>query len=248
MSNTSTASAKTTNTNPWGDWWKEKKRNNQDLLWAAENGNIEDVRRLLSKTGPLQDLTAEINHRGLDQWTALHFAANEGHIDIVRELLSHEDCDRECLSSINRTPLHLAAIRGHTNIVRLLLEDPCGSGIPVEKLSIDKNVKDADENTPLHYASEYGHCECIIYLVKEAQADPFMKNKYGYTPSDIAQNMKIRELFDRLIPRQLREVAEAGGLVGYGRTAVNGVLRHNDRINTVQRLMHSYNNVNKFLY
>ena len=26
------------------------------------------------------------------------------------------------------------------------------------------------------------------------------------------------------------------------------MLRHNDRINTVQRLMHSYNNVNKFLH
>ena len=35
---------------------------------------------------------------------------------------------------------------------------------------------------------------------------------------------------------------------GYGRTAVNGVLRHNDRINTVQKLMHSYNNVNKYLF
>ena len=34
---------------------------------------------------------------------------------------------------------------------------------------------------------------------------------------------------------------------GYGRTAVNGVLRHNDRINTVQRLMNSYKNVNMYL-
>lgn len=28
---------------------------------------------------------------------------------------------------------------------------------------------------------------------------------------------------------------------------MNGVLRHNDRINTVQRLMHSYQNVDRFL-
>jgi ankyrin repeat protein len=38
----------------------------------------------------------------------------------------------------------------------------------------------------MHYASEYGHAECIIYLIKEAGADPFLKNKFGYTPSDIA--------------------------------------------------------------
>jgi len=38
----------------------------------------------------------------------------------------------------------------------------------------------------LHFASEYGHFESIIFLVKEAGGDPLAKNKYGYTPSDIA--------------------------------------------------------------
>lgn len=80
-----------------------------------------------------------------------------------------------------RTPLHLAAIRGHTAIVRALIN-----------AGVDKNVKDFDENTPLHYASEFGHFECIIYLVKEAEADCTLKNKFGYTPSDIAQNYQIR--------------------------------------------------------
>ena len=113
---------------------------------------------------------------------------------MVEELLSHPEIEREPVSTINRTPLHLAAIRGHTNIVRKLIE--CRL-----QPAVDKNCRDFDENTPLHYASEYGHFECIIYLVKEAMADPFLKNKFGYTPSDIAQNMKIRQLFDSLIPR-----------------------------------------------
>ena len=124
-------------------------------------------------------MIADINHKGLDQWTALHFAANEGHFEVVEFLLKHPEIDKEPASSINRTPLHLAAIRGHTNIVRMLIEHP-------GKPHVDKNFKDFDENTPLHYASEYGHFECIIYLVKEAQADAFLKNKFGYTPSDIA--------------------------------------------------------------
>lgn len=59
-----------------------------------------------------------------------------------------------------RTPLHLAAIRGNTGIVRALINS-----------GADKDVKDFDENTPLHYSSEYGHFECIIYLIKEAYAD-----------------------------------------------------------------------------
>ena len=134
------------------------------------------------------DLVADINVKGLDQWTALHFAANEGREDVVKELLSHNDLEKEPKSSILRTPLHLAAIRGHTNIARLLIS-----------VGGDRNVKDFDENTPLHFASEYGHFECIIFLVKEAEADALAKNKYGYTPSDIAQNMQIRQLFEKLL-------------------------------------------------
>jgi cytohesin len=74
-----------------------------------------------------------------------------------------------------RTPLHLAAIRGHTNIIRSLVD-----------AGADPNIKDFDDNTPLHYSSEYGSFDSIIFLVKEADADPFVKNKFGYGPSDIA--------------------------------------------------------------
>lgn len=52
--------------------------------------------------------------------------------------------------------------------------------------SANKNAKDLDENTPLHHASEFGHFEVIIFLIKEAYADATAKNKFGYTPSDIA--------------------------------------------------------------
>jgi ankyrin repeat protein len=156
------------------EWWKKKRRNNQDLLLAAEAGILEDVRRLLDKQS-LQDLIADINNKGLDQWTPLHFAANEGKQDIVQYLLLQPDLEVEAASTIGRTPLHLAAIRGHIAIVRSLVMK--GS---------NKNAKDLDENTPLHYASEFGHFEVIIFLVKEAFADAFSKNKFGYSPSDIA--------------------------------------------------------------
>lgn len=160
----------------WSSWYKTKRAHNQDLLWAAEYGNLDEVRRLLDKS-VLSELVADVNTRGLDQWTALHFAANEGHLEVARELLRHAEVEREAGSTIQRTPLHLASIRGHTGIVRLLLAAGC-----------DKNCKDFDENTPLHCASEFGHFECIIFLIKEAGADPSIKNKFGYSPSDIAQN------------------------------------------------------------
>ena len=68
------------------------------------------------------DLVADINIKGLDNWTPLHFATNEGRIEIVQELLRHPDLDKEPRSTILRTPLHLAAMRGYTNIMRLLIE------------------------------------------------------------------------------------------------------------------------------
>lgn len=88
-----------------------------------------------------------------------------------------------------RTPLHIAIIRGNIAIVRALIES-----------GANKDARDFDENTPLHLASEFGHFECIIYLIKECGADPTLKNKFGYIASDIAQNYQIRQLFENLIP------------------------------------------------
>lgn len=73
---------KSMNKKAWDEWWKQKKRNDQDLLIAAENGDVNEVRRLLDKS-KLQDLIADINVKGLDNWSALHFAANEGRINVV---------------------------------------------------------------------------------------------------------------------------------------------------------------------
>ena len=33
--------------NPWANFWKEKKQNNQDYLLAAENGDIETLKKML---------------------------------------------------------------------------------------------------------------------------------------------------------------------------------------------------------
>jgi len=33
--------------NPWSDFWKEKKLNNNDFLVAAETGDLENLKKLL---------------------------------------------------------------------------------------------------------------------------------------------------------------------------------------------------------
>ncbi len=86
-----------------------------------EAGDLKELSDLLSeeKHG---DLAADINTKGLDQWTALHFAANEGKIDVVKELLSRKGIKKDAVSSYYRTPLHLAVIRGNLDIARALVQ------------------------------------------------------------------------------------------------------------------------------
>ena len=60
------------------------------------------------------------------------------------------------------------------------------------------------------------------------------KNKYGYTPSDIAQTIEIRKIFTSLAPQTMKRMSERQDPNSfYGRTEFQGVLRHNDRINSV---------------
>jgi len=219
----------------WSDWWRQKHTNNQNFLLAAEEGDLDEVRKLLNKDIH-QDLVADLNHKGLDQWTALHFAASEGRLEVVKELITKPDIEKQPHSSLLRTPLHMACMRGFTKVARVLILN-----------GADKDVKDFDENTPLHCASEFGHIECIIFLIKEAEVNPTIKNKFGYTPSDIAQNMQIRQLFERLVPEELHLKSVEESKSFYGRTVYNGVLRHNDRVNQVKNLMHQYRTVDRFL-
>jgi ankyrin repeat protein len=83
----------------------------------------------------------------------------------------------------------MACYRGYTDIVKMLCD--------TKKINV--NAKDDDESTPLHYASESGHKKTILHLVFEAGADPFIKNKFGFTPTDIAQSIDIRNLFIKIM-------------------------------------------------
>ena len=135
---------------------------------------------------------------------------------------------------MQRTPLHLAAQRGSIEICRILC-----------KFEINKDPKDQDDNTPLHLASENGQIMCLIYLVKEVGCDIESKNKYGHKPFDVAFNLEVRNVFDKLF-QQLNMKADNSKL-NYGRSAFNGVLHHNDRVTKLKSLMHKFGQVEKHL-
>lgn len=47
--------------------------------------------------------------RGLDDWTALHFASNEGNLDIVNILIKH-GAKIDALTKFQRTPFFLTVM------------------------------------------------------------------------------------------------------------------------------------------
>jgi uncharacterized protein len=82
------------------------------LMGAALHGELPIVQYLVGRD-------AEVNRPG---WTALHFAAANGHADVVRFLLeSHAYIDAE---SPNRTtPLMMAVRQGQPTVVKLLIDE-----------------------------------------------------------------------------------------------------------------------------
>ncbi len=89
----------------------ENKEGQTALMVASYLGRRELVEHLL-------DRGAEVSHSG---WTALHFAASSGQIDIVRILLEHS-AFIDAQSPNGTTPLMMAARHKDVEVTKLLLE------------------------------------------------------------------------------------------------------------------------------
>jgi ankyrin repeat protein len=99
--------------------------------------------------------------------TALHLAAMNGHLEIVKLLLEHgADVNAKTKEGYGYTALHSAASNGHLEIVKLLLEH-----------GADVNAKTKYGGyTALHSATMNGHLE-IVKLLLEHGADVNAKTK-----------------------------------------------------------------------
>mmetsp|Transcript_104554 Transcript_104554/g.312260 ORF Transcript_104554/g.312260 Transcript_104554/m.312260 type:complete len:230 (-) Transcript_104554:80-769(-) len=70
------------------------------LMFSAQNGSTECIRRLLWAG-------AEVNAVEEDAWSALHFAAKEGHLEVCTTLLQSK-ADHQMLNADDKTPLQVA--------------------------------------------------------------------------------------------------------------------------------------------
>lgn len=119
--------------------------------------------------------------------TALHWAADQGHLDVVHSLLKAGACI-DLQSKKKATPLMLAALRGNEEIVRFLL----GAGADkTNRTSYPNDSQQRDHHwrsTALHSAAAGGHLGVVSALVN-ASFDKEQHNEAGLTPAEISARM-----------------------------------------------------------
>ena len=68
--------------------------------------------------------------------TPLYVACENGHLDVVRMLLSTEGIDPNRATKDGGTPLYIACEKGHLDVVRMLLST---EGIETNRAMLEKN-------------------------------------------------------------------------------------------------------------
>ena len=137
-----------------------------ELLHAAEFGEVDVVRRLLDAGTPQNVADAA-------GWTTLHFASDNGQIEVVR-LLLQAGVDPDSPDHSGMRALHLASDKGYVEVARLLLEADASTDVTNEVGS-----------TPLHHASANGHVE-VVRLLLESGAEKDQHDHYMFTACMLA--------------------------------------------------------------
>ena len=92
---------------------KTKQNLNAQLLIASQNGDVKEVRSLISQA-------TDVNVRDEYGWTPILWAAMNGHTDVVRVLLA-AGANPNTRNKYGWTPLMWAAGQGYGEIVRSLI-------------------------------------------------------------------------------------------------------------------------------
>jgi ankyrin repeat protein len=126
-------------------------RNSNDespLMLAALKGERDVVTKLIARD-------ADVNKPG---WAPLHYAATNGHIEIMKQLLE-ESAFIDAQSPNGTTPLMMAAMYGSTEAVKLLLDE-----------GADPLMKNQLGMTALNFAQKADRPEAIRLISAAMQA------------------------------------------------------------------------------
>lgn len=130
---------------------------------AARSGDAAAMKSALAAGGGTE------GQERMSQRTALHFAAENGNMEVVRMLLDAK-ANANAQDRTGKTPVTIAAERGKPEVLKALI---AAGGNP--------NSRDQVEGSPLLWASGLGGPETVAILL-DAGADPNVQDVNGMTP------------------------------------------------------------------
>ena len=162
----------------------------------------------------LIEKNAFVNSRTKNGWTALHYAAQNGHVPLIKLLVKKYDAIVDALTMKKATPLHLAAHSGKLEVCRvkwsplipLTNEEDISSFLQV-LLDLGASMDSADDHgqKPLHMAATSDKPEVILLFLKARPSLVSAATNDGSTCAHIAAKkgsaMVIQELmkFDKTV-------------------------------------------------
>ncbi|RLN18135.1 ankyrin repeat-containing protein [Panicum miliaceum] len=131
--------------------------------------------------------TASIKARS--GYDALHIAAKQGDVDVVRELLQALPQLSMTVDASNTTALNTAATQGHMDVVKLLLQVDGSLAL----------IARSNGKTALHSAARNGHVEVVRALVEAEPSIALRTDKKGQTALHMAAKGTRLDLIDALL-------------------------------------------------
>uniref|UniRef100_A0A0W0FCF6 RING-type domain-containing protein n=1 Tax=Moniliophthora roreri TaxID=221103 RepID=A0A0W0FCF6_MONRR len=154
----------------------------ESLYAAASSGDLPLLQKLFRTAlgaGNVESFSLANDASTRTGYTALHAAANKGHLDIIKWLI--EDCGSmpDLEDKEGETALHKAALNGYLHIIKYLLPDRA-----------DIHARDVDGWTALHNACSKGYLDIVRWLCEVGGAATEVngvrgvdiRSKGGWTP------------------------------------------------------------------
>nr|CAB3501208.1 unnamed protein product [Digitaria exilis] len=163
---------------------KQNQAGETPLFVAAEYGYVALVAEMVT----YHDVaTASIKARS--GYDALHIAAKQGDVDVVRELLQALPQLSMTVDASNTTALNTAATQGHMDVVRLLLQVDGSLAL----------IARSNGKTALHSAARNGHVEVVRALLEAEPTIALRTDKKGQTALHMAAKGTRLDLVDTLL-------------------------------------------------
>jgi len=156
------------------------------LMLASTNGHARVISFLLCQG-------TNVNHQDKERNTALHLAAERGHVQVITTLLKDEKIQPNLKNNIGCTPLHVAIKTNHMKVFIELVNND----------KVDVNETNSSFYTALMLAIEKGNTGMVAKLIKTNKVNVnFVDNKSNKAALDIAVAKGQFEIVVELVKRK----------------------------------------------